>query len=207
MLSFPLTCYSNNMKDVLNDIAGSMHVDVFMEQDIGNDEVNLPGKVSRSDASVYLGQVLKGYNHAELFDGDRLVKIWVYRKGTGAFVKLTHGGANTGNTSQVMPLPESGIVKPKPRSNVLSRASPPLFYSKGIKRSLGGVYYKKNAFGYKKPIILPLSLRNSSRKNSAYRHYLKSRERAQIQKSVAREIMIDKHRQGYLDQGISKNTK
>ena len=205
MLLFPLPCYSISMEDVLNNIAESMHVDIFMEQGIAANEVeDLPRNVTQSNAKAYLSRVLKGYNHAEVFDGGRLVKIWVYQRGTGAFVRLSHLGSDRANIGQELRLPPPKTMPLKRNKPNLSRASPVFFYTRGIKRSPGGVYYKKNAFGYKKPIILPLSLRNNPQGSSRHDSYMKGRADAHRQMTMAKQAIMSQWRQKYMAQGDKK---
>lgn|GEM_PF-3034078 len=205
MLLFPFPCYSSSMGDVLNNIAKSMHVDIFMEQGIAADEVeDLPKNVAQSDIKAYLIRVLKGYSHAEVFEGDRLVKIWIYQRGTGAFVRLSHLGSDRANIGQELRHPSLKTMPLKGNTPNLSRASPALFYTRGIKRSPGGVYYRKNAFGYKKPIILPLSLRNNPQGTSRHDSYMKGGTDAHRQMTMAKQVIMSQWRQKYMAQGDKK---
>ena len=165
-----------------------------MEDSITRDEGNpLPGDINSIDPKVVLESALKGYSYAVLFDNDRISKVWVYEKGKGPFVKVSQPGEGieTGSNINInAPIPVSSGGK----TNTITRAPPVITYDRGVKKSRNGIYYKKNAFGYKKPIFSPIFIKNNpSRINSGsytYKAFKKDKQKAEQERLMSQTVMM-----------------
>ncbi|MEA3222931.1 MAG: hypothetical protein U9P49_07185, partial [Thermodesulfobacteriota bacterium] len=182
------------MEDTLRTIGNTLNIEVFMEDDITRDDGNpLPGDINSIDPRVVLERVLKGYSYAVLFDDATPSKVWVYKKGKGPFVRVSQleEGIETGADISInAPIPVSGGGK----TNTITRASPVITYDRGVKKSRTGINYKKNAFGYKKPILSPISAKNNpSLIHSGaytYKAFKKNKEKAEQDKLMSQTAMM-----------------
>jgi len=182
------------MEDTLKTIGNTLNIEIFMEDDITGDEGNpLPGDINSIDPKVVLERALMGYSYAVLFDNDRISKVWVYKKGKGPFVRVSQPeeGIETGSDIGInAPIPVSGGG----RTNAITRAPPVITYDRGVKKSHTGIYYKKNAFGYKKPMLSPISAKNNpSLINSGsytYKAFKENKQKAEQDKLMSQTAMM-----------------
>lgn len=193
LILFALPCWSATMENTLKIIGNTLNIDIFMEDSITKDEgKSLPRNAASVDPKAFLQDMLKGYSYAVLFDGDDISRLWVYKSGKGSFKKVSQHQLS-GNSVTLDKTETSQGVSRGSRP-VYSGTPPAITYNRGVKKSYTGHAYKKNAFGYKKPMFSPVSIKsNPSGIHSGsytYKAFKKNKQKAEQDKLMAQAAMM-----------------
>lgn len=190
----PRPSHCATMEDTMEDLGSYFGIEIFMEEGIAGDKGILPRTdITAAAPKIVLKKMLKKYSYAILFDNDQISKVWVYKNGTGSFIRMSGPKEAYRQSSQdiqasTLALKNTGTINSAPKTG----ASGFIARDKGVTRTRSGMYYRKNSFGYKQPVFSPISIKNnpSWTQSGTYKAFKENKQKAEQDKLMSQAAMM-----------------
>lgn len=153
-------CYAAQLGNTLNALSGMLKIDVFMEEGIETTEVvGMPKTINNIPSEELVKRCLNGVSYGTLYEGDRIAKLWVYKSGKCAFVRISS------YDTDYNPVPADGYPETTADTRYGTTKSPlrapPEMFDRKTRTTKSGYSYKENSFGYRQPVFNTHSIKNS----------------------------------------------